>query len=171
MGKTSFQYTTGAVAPAYDMARPNDGAPDRGMLAGLCLAGEKNKKGAPPWVFSAPGRDTWIDAELLEEMMDADPSLRRACKATLASLPARPRGKDPEQLAGHEARMRKAIRAIAGHVGRVFEEKMLVEIIQRFEPVKSMVAEYMLAKEAVRAARPAKFPEPPAGDEGDDDDD
>ncbi len=140
-----------AARPVYDLPPPTAGLPYKGGLGGLRTddAPPAPLKGrAASWAFAA-GVDTWLDPGQLERDLDGDPELRALADQRAARLAE---GASPQRVA-------KALRKLAPRVQRVFVEATLTAITVKFESVRPLVAEYVLAKAAARAAHPARFPD------------
>ncbi len=157
--------------PAYDMAAPNAGLPYRNGLPELCLPAAATKRGQQPpavprWAFTdGPKVNTWLDPELLEGLLDGDERLAGAIEGLLDG------GKSIKAGTKGEAR---AVAALEKHVRRVFEQKLLVDVIEKFEAVLPLVLRYVLAKGAARLRSPGRFVEEvpeaaPGVDDGEDD--
>jgi hypothetical protein len=121
--------------PAYDMAGANARLPLRGGLINLTTVGADGK---PHDVWTSEDRwyVNWIDPEMLEAALAADAGVRKAVDKALAAGVASPTT---------EAR---ALVAIRKEIDRVFDEVVLVDIMQRFAAVSGDVARYMLARKA-----------------------
>jgi hypothetical protein len=135
--------TRDIAGPAYDMPTPNAGLPYKGGLKELC--DEPRAEGhLPPWAFATETYDTWISPDLLEAALDGDLALRR----------------EFDRLA--EAGASGPTASAERHVGRIFEDVILPDVIARFDAIRPLVAQYCLAKAAARRQHPKRFPEPEA---------
>lgn len=149
--------------PCYDLTAPNAGLPIRGGLRDLCDVGERNRNGVPPFAFRGVSQETWIDAVRLEELLDEDAELFEAGRAAVAAIMAA----DDGTVTGKRTASRRvdsATAALTQHVQRVFADTLLVEIVTHFDAVAVRVAQYVLAKHAIRKNHPHRFPEPPQPD-------
>jgi hypothetical protein len=138
-----------AAPPAYSMGGSNDCLPTSGGLAHLTTEAV-GPAGVHREAFADPGECGWVDPRALERHLDADPALRKAAAAAIG------------ELEGLEGRARdrvlaKALEKLGARVQAVFEEALLLEICERFERVRPLVARYALAKEAVRAISPDRL--------------
>ena len=96
-------------------------------------------------------KGTGVSPSWLALALDSDDAI----KATAHRLLAKRNGKPIKNGSPAEARIE---RILIKHVTRIFEEVLLVEVLEKFEEIKPLIAQYVLAKEAARLGRPERFP-------------
>lgn len=149
-----------SARPVFDMAAPNQGLPYRGRLRELCKGKTKGPHCATPSAFADPGHDAWLDAATLERFLAADSKIARSCRNALEAIPPPIGSKaSPAEIAKRDRLIAKAQRKVERGVDRIFNELMLVDIVERFDRVRPLVAQYMIARAAAKAAHPSRFPD------------